>query len=61
VVLSLSLDRREGSPRFKEVVHPAPAHWTHHLEVHAVADVDDEVVGWLREAAGLAGRTASGG
>jgi hypothetical protein len=57
VVLSLSLDRRDGSARFKEVVHPAPAHWMHHLEVRAVTDVDDEVIGWLREAADLAGGT----
>jgi hypothetical protein len=55
VVLSLSLGRREESPRFKEVVHPAPAHWIHHLDIHAVTDVDDEVVGWLREAADRAG------
>jgi len=50
-----ALDRREESPRFKEVAHPAPAHWVHHLEVRAVTDVDEEVVGWLREAAELAG------
>ena len=51
VVLSVVLDRRDGSPRWKEVVHPSPAHWMHHLEVTAVADIDDEVAGWLREAA----------
>jgi hypothetical protein len=51
VVLSFALGRRAESQRFKEVVHPSPRHWMHHLEIHAVNDVDDEVVGWLREAA----------
>jgi hypothetical protein len=51
VVLSIVLDRRDESPRWKEVAHPSPAHWMHHLEVTDVADLDDEVAGWLREAA----------
>jgi hypothetical protein len=29
----------------------APAQWMDHLEIHEAADVDDEVIGWLREAA----------
>lgn len=55
VVLSFALGRRDPSPRFKEVVQPSPKHWMHHLEIHGVDDVDDEVVGWLREAAERAG------
>ena len=51
VVLSIALGRQDPSTRFKQVVHPAPAHWMHHLEVHDVGDIDDEVVGWLREPA----------
>jgi hypothetical protein len=51
VVLSIVLDRRDDSPRWKEVVHPSPAHWMHHLEVHDPAEIDDEVTAWLREAA----------
>ena len=50
VVLSIALERADPSPRFKEVVHPAPAFWQHHLELHDVGDIDDEVVAWLREA-----------
>jgi hypothetical protein len=26
---------------FKEVTHPSPRHWMHHLEIHAVAQIDD--------------------
>jgi Domain of unknown function (DUF5655) len=55
VVLSVSLGRPDPSPRFKEVVHPAQASWMHHLEITAAAEVDDEVAGWLREAADRAG------
>jgi hypothetical protein len=51
VVLSIALGRHDPSPRFKEVVHPAPATWMHHLELHDADEIDDEVVGWLREAA----------
>jgi hypothetical protein len=51
VVLSIALGRRDDSPRWKEVAHPSPKHWIHHLEVRDLADIDDEVAGWLREAA----------
>lgn len=51
VVLSFALGRRDESHRFKEVVHPSPKHWMHHLEIQSLEDVDDEVVDWLREAA----------
>jgi hypothetical protein len=50
-VLSIALGRRDPSPRWKEVVHPSRRHWIHHLEVSDVDAIDDEVVGWLREAA----------
>jgi hypothetical protein len=55
VVLTVALGRRDSSPRWKEVVHPARAHWMHHLEVHDPAEIDEEVAGWLREAAARAG------
>jgi hypothetical protein len=55
VVLSVLLERCDTSPRWKEVVHPAPRRWQHHLEVHAAADIDEEVRAWLHEAAVAAG------
>lgn len=55
VVLSIALDRLDESPRFKEVAHPTPAHWMHHLELQSPSDLDDEVAGWLQEAADCAG------
>jgi hypothetical protein len=51
VVLSMALRRQISSGRFKEVVHPAPTTWMHHLEIQSVDDVDHEVEVWLLEAA----------
>lgn len=42
---------RIPSPRFKQLVHPAPSIWMHHLEIHSLDELDDEVRAWLREAA----------
>ncbi|NYF17764.1 hypothetical protein HDC37_002609 [Microbacterium sp. AK009] len=54
VVLSIALPRRLPSHRFAQVVEPAPGRWMHHLDIHSVADLDDEVAGWLRDAAAAA-------
>jgi hypothetical protein len=55
VVLSIVLGRAEGSRRFKEIVRPSRRHWMHHLDLRDAAEIDDEVVGWLREAYDRAG------
>ncbi len=54
VVLSIALPRRLQSPRWKEVVRPAPRAWMHHLELYSVLELDGEVVGWLDEAGAAA-------
>ena len=54
IVLSLCLGRRDDSKRFKQVAHPTPWNWIHHLEVHHIDDIDDEVARWLQEAADYA-------
>lgn len=50
VVLSLSLPRADGSPRWKEVAHPTAQRWMHHLEVRDPAELDGEVDRWVLEA-----------
>jgi len=50
LVLTVSLNRRDTSVRWKETVGPVPGRFTHHLELRARADIDAEVEGWLREA-----------
>ena len=54
-VLSFGLPREVHSPRFKEVVHPAPGVWMHHLELRDQSQVDAEVRGWLAAAYESAG------
>ncbi|KRF18222.1 hypothetical protein ASH02_01220 [Nocardioides sp. Soil796] len=49
-VLSVALPRALQSARVKQVVHPSAGTWMNHLELRDVADVDDEVRGWLVEA-----------
>lgn len=50
LVLTLDLHRRDESPRWKSVVEPRPGRFTHHLELRSAEQLDDEVLGWLREA-----------
>jgi len=50
LVLTFSFRHRDPSPRWKEIVEPAPGRFTHHLELYAPAEVDDEVRGWLQAA-----------
>jgi hypothetical protein len=50
LVLTLSFRHRDNSPRWKEVVEPAPGRFTHHLELWSVSDIDDEARDWLWEA-----------
>jgi hypothetical protein len=50
LVLTVALRRHDPSPRWKEVIEPAPGRFTHHLELWAAAEVDEEVGRWLSEA-----------
>ena len=50
LVLTLSFAERNSSPRWKEIVEPAPGRFTHHLELHSESEIDAEVRGWLQAA-----------
>jgi len=41
---------KSARPRFKEVAHPAPGVWMHHLELRDRSQVDAVVRGWLAAA-----------
>jgi hypothetical protein len=49
-VLSIALPSQVASDRFKEIAHPAPTVWMHHLELRSVSQVDDQVRSWLAAA-----------
>lgn len=49
-VLSIALSHEVTSDRFKSVVHPSMNVWMHHIELHDISQVDDEVCGWLADA-----------
>ena len=55
LVFSLSLRRRDPSPRWKEIVEPAIGRFMHHLELYSIEEIDDEVLNWHMEARELAG------
>jgi Domain of unknown function (DUF5655) len=50
LVLSLAFRYRDQSPRWKQVVEPAPGRFMHHLELHTPDDLDEETTQWLWEA-----------
>ena len=39
-VLSIALAQRLPSARFKQIAHPAPTVWMHHLELADITDLD---------------------
>lgn len=45
------LRRRLDSPRVDAATEPYPNRWTHHLLISDPAEIDDELMGWIREAA----------
>lgn len=54
LVLTVSLRRRDPSPRWKEVVPVSGGRYTHHLELRSAEEIDDDVRGWLAEAWAIA-------
>ena len=50
LIVSFGLSRRLDSPRVAMAVEPYPNRWTHHVIVSEAGQIDDELMGWLREA-----------
>jgi hypothetical protein len=55
LVLTFSFEAPQEWPRWKEIVEAAPGRFTHHLELWAETEIDEEVCGWLRVAWEAAG------
>lgn len=54
LTLTIGLGHRLDSPRIDAAVEPYPGRWTHHLMIGSAEELDEEVLGWLREAAAFA-------
>jgi len=50
LVLSITFDHRDASPRWKQVVETSPGRFMHHLEIRDESEIDPEVHEWMREA-----------
>lgn len=50
LVLTLSFDWKDDSPKWKEITQISPKRFTHHLALRRVKDIDAQVKGWLHAA-----------
>lgn len=50
IVVTIGLSYQLKSPRVAVAVEPYPNRWTHHVLISAEEQIDDELMGWLREA-----------
>ena len=51
IVVTVGLARRLDSPRVAAATEPYPGRWTHHIVVSDPAEIDAELMDWLKEAA----------
>lgn len=51
VTVTFGLGRRVDAPRIDAAVEPYPNRWTHHLLICDPAEIDDELMSWIKEAA----------
>ena len=58
MTVTFGLGCRKESPRIDVATEPYPGRWTHHVMVGSVDEIDEELLGWIQEAADFA--TAKG-
>ena len=49
-MVTIGLSYPLNSPRVAVAVEPYPNRWTHHILIAEEGQIDDELLGWLREA-----------
>lgn len=54
LTVTFGLRRKVDSPRIDVAVEPYPDRWTHHVMICVPEEVDDELMEWIKEAAGVA-------
>lgn len=53
MTISFGLSCRKESPRIDAATEPHPNRWTHHVMVGSPEEIDEELMGWIEEAAGF--------
>lgn len=51
ITVTFGLQYKKESPRIDAASEPYPNRWTHHVLISSVEELDDELMGWLKEAA----------
>lgn len=51
MTVSFGLGYRKETERIDIATEPYPGRWTHHVMVGSAAEIDDELLGWIKEAA----------
>ena len=51
MTVSFGLGYRKEAERVDVATEPYPGRWTHHVMVGSTAEIDDELLGWIKEAA----------
>ena len=51
MTISFGLGYRKEYPRIDVATQPYPGRWTHHVMVGSVDEIDEELLGWIQEAA----------
>ena len=51
MTVTFGLSYRKDSPRIDVATEPYPNRWTHHVMVGSEVEIDDELMGWIRESA----------
>lgn len=50
IVVTFGLSYEKESPRIDAATEPYPNRWTHHVLISQEEEIDDELMGWIREA-----------
>ena len=56
ITVTFGLSYRKESPRIDVATEPYPNRWTHHVMVGSEVEIDDELMGWICEAAEFSAR-----
>ena len=51
ITVTFGLRYKKESPRIDVTSEPYPNRWTHHMLISSADEIDDELMGWIKEAA----------